>query len=47
MAYFLLTLLMLVGLFLMFVILLQRGRGGGLGRLWRAGGAKRIRHEGR
>jgi len=30
MAYFLLTLLMLVGLFLMFVILLQRGRGGGL-----------------
>src|SRR5579872_4186305 len=27
---FLLTLLMLVGIFLMFVILLQRGRGGGL-----------------
>jgi preprotein translocase subunit SecG len=30
MGYFLLTLLMLVGFFLMFVILLQRGRGGGL-----------------
>lgn len=30
MSYFLLTLLMLVGLFLMAVILLQRGRGGGL-----------------
>src|SRR6516164_8541837 len=30
MGYFLLTLLMLVSLFLMFVILLQRGRGGGL-----------------
>src|SRR5436190_19374142 len=28
--YFLLILLMLVGMFLMFVILLQRGRGGGL-----------------
>src|SRR5579871_2337902 len=30
MSYVLLTLLMLVGMFLMFVILLQRGRGGGL-----------------
>ena len=30
MGYFLLTLLMLVGIFLMMVILLQRGRGGGL-----------------
>lgn len=30
MSYFLLTLLMIVGLFLMAVILLQRGRGGGL-----------------
>ncbi len=30
MEYLLLTLLMLVSLFLMFVILLQRGRGGGL-----------------
>lgn len=30
MGYFLLTLLMLVGIFLMFVILIQRGRGGGL-----------------
>lgn len=30
MGYILLTLLMLVGIFLMFIILLQRGRGGGL-----------------
>src|SRR5579864_5476411 len=38
--YFLLTLLMLVGMFLMFVILLQRGRGGGLAGAFRGLGGQ-------